>query len=425
MKEDFLHYLWKYKKFDFLRAKTTNGEEIELQSSGMHNQVQSGPDFFNAKIKIGKELWAGNVEIHLKSSDWYVHQHETDPAYDNVILHVVWEHDVEVYRKDNTSIPTLVLKSIIHKNALKNYQQLLGVKNFRWINCEADFPDFADFELDNWLERMYIERLESKSVLIKQILNETTYDWEATLFCVLAKNFGLNVNGDAFLSIARSIPFKVIRKIQEVEQLEALFFGQAGLLDIPKESSYHKSLKQDYIYIKHKYKLRREGILPLQFFRLRPQNFPTIRLAQLAQLYSRQKNLFYDLVECDEVRAIKIFFQLKASDFWDTHYNFEKDTSSRKKKLSNTFIDLILINTIVPLKFCYLKAKGEVGFERLFKLMRQLPVEKNNITKGFNRLREETATNALESQALIHLKKQYCDKNLCLRCHLGLKLLQK
>src|SRR5699024_7932152 len=207
--------------FDFLNAKTTNGEELEFHHLGIHNQTQSGPDFFNAKIKIGNQLWAGNVEIHKKSSDWYAHHHEVDAAYDNVILHVVWKHDVEIYRKDNSEIPTLVLKEITPKNAIKNYDYLLGIQTNRWINCEKDFPDFDDFTIENWLERLYIERLEEKSKVIADILQQNTNDWEATLFCMLAKNFGLNINGESFLSIAQSIPFSVIRKTDKIMQMEA------------------------------------------------------------------------------------------------------------------------------------------------------------------------------------------------------------
>lgn len=425
MKEDFLHYLWKFKKFEFLHAKTITGESLEIDRVGLHNQTQSGPDFFNAKIKIGNQLWAGNVEIHKKSSDWYAHHHQTDPAYDNVILHVVWEHDVEVFRKDSSPIPTLTLKEIAHQNALDNYNNLLGVQASRWINCEPDFPDFDDFEMENWLERLYIERLENKSKVIDNILKQNANDWEATLFCMLAKNFGLNVNGDAFLSIAQSIPFSKIRKIEDNLQLEALLLGQAGLLHKPYDHPYFKKLKSEYTYLKHKFNLNAKGVLPISFFRLRPQNFPTIRLAQLAALYTAHQKLFHELIEREEVKKIKELFSVKASAFWDTHFTFENEVKPRAKKISKSFIDLVLINTVVPLKFSYARHNGGINHEALFAFMRQLPQEKNSITKGFNKLRPKTAKNAMDSQALIQLKKEYCDKNQCLRCNLGLKLLQK
>lgn len=425
MKEDFLHYLWKFKKFDFLHANTTDGETLEIYQVGLHNQEQSGPDFFNAKIKIGDQLWAGNVEIHKRSSDWYAHHHETDPAYDNVILHVVWEHDTEVYRKDNSPIPTLVLENITHQNAIENYHNLLGLNPNRWINCEPDFPDFSDFELDNWLERLYIERLEEKSKVIGLILQQNANDWEAALFAMLAKNFGLNVNGEAFLSIAQSIPFSVIRKTNSIHQMEALLLGQAGLLYKNHEHPYFQSLKKEYKYLRHKFNLRQIGVLPISFFRLRPPNFPTIRLAQLAALYHRQKNLFQDLIGEKQLQNIRKIFDIKASEFWDNHFNFDKEVKSSPKRISQNLIDLIVINTLIPLQFSYGQYRGNLEVENLFSLIRSLPAEKNNISKGFNNLRPNTAKNALDSQALIQLKKQYCDKNQCLKCHLGLKLLQK
>jgi len=425
MKEDFLHYLWQFKKFDFLHAETTNGEPLQFFQTGTHNQHNSGPDFFNAKLKIGDQTWAGNVEIHLKSSDWYAHHHETDSAYDNVILHVVWEHDVEVCRKDNSPIPTLTLKTLVHKNALRNYRELLGVHQRKWINCEADFPDFPDFEIENWLERLFIERLERKAKDIHRILEDTTKDWEGTLFRLLAKNFGLNVNGDAFLSMARSIPFSKLRKIRKVSQMEALFFGQIGALDKPGNQPYYQQLQQEYRYLKQKLKLSRKGVLPVSYFRLRPQNFPTIRLSQLAVLCSADKRLFYDLIETDDLKKIKARFSVETSPFWKTHYTFEKESRPKRKRLSKNFVDLLVINTIVPLKFCYFKEKGKLDFEKLYSLMRELPAEKNRIVKGFDNLRPGTAEHALDSQALIQLKREYCDKNRCLHCNLGLKLLQK
>ncbi len=425
MKEDFLHYVWKFKKFDFLNVESAAGEPLHIFQTGIHNQTQSGPDFFNAKIKIGKQLWAGNVEIHLKSSDWYAHHHETDPAYDNVILHVVWEYDVAVYRRDNSVIPTLVLKTYIAENALKNYQQLLGLKTYKWINCEKDFPDFSNFELNNWLERLYIERLEEKSKVIRTILKETTNNWEATLFRMLAKNFGLNVNGEAFLSMAGSFPYAVIGKIKTLLQMEALFFGQTGMLAQAEEGHYFKKLKAEYAYLQHKFKLSKKGVLPISYFRLRPQNFPTIRLSQLAVLLMKHKNLFSLLIENSDLKSIRTILKVETSQFWQSHYTFKKESKSSAKKLSNRFMDLVIINTIVPLRFCYFSQQGQREFDALFALMRKLPPEKNRITRGFNKLRPKTAENAFESQALIQLKKNYCDKNHCLHCNLGMKILQK
>lgn len=423
MKEDFLHYVWQFKKFDFLNVKTTEGQAIQLFKTGIHNETESGPDFLDARLKIGEQKWAGNVEIHLKSSDWYAHHHEKDPAYDNVILHVVWLHDVNVFRKTNAPIPTLVLKDKVYKTALKNYRNLMA-KEARWINCQQDFKSFSSFKLNNWLERLYIERLEDKSKVIKGILQKTTNNWEATLFCMLAKNFGLNINGDSFLSLALGLPFSVVRKIRDAKKMEALLFGHSGLLNPVSNDAYAEELKTEYRYLKHKYKLTDKGVLPIRYFRLRPQNFPTVRLAQLAVLLTVHKNLFKVLIEEGKLEKIRKTFAIKASNYWDKHYSFGKKTKSSPKKLSKGFVDLVLINTIVPLKFCYMQSKGNIALESLLAFIRQLPAERNNIVQGYNKLRTNTAQNALDSQALIQLKKNYCDKNRCLHCNLGLELLQ-
>ena len=300
MKEDFLHYLWKFKKFDTLNLKTANNEEITIVNVGQYLEL-AGPDFFNAQITIGDQKWAGNVEIHLKSSDWYVHHHERDVAYENVILHVVWEHDTEIFRSNNTEIPVLELKKYVDAVTIANYQSLLSPKT--WIFCEKQLKEIDEFTFRNWQERLFFERLERKSKPIYDLLEQTNNDWEAVLFCLLAKNFGLNTNGEIFLKIANSIPFSIIRKESfEVENLEALIFGHAGLLDSEKEDNYFKDLKFRYFYLLHKYQMDKNCVEPVQFFKHRPDNFPTIRLSQLANLYHSQQNLFSKIITLNSVQ---------------------------------------------------------------------------------------------------------------------------
>lgn len=424
MQEDFLHYIWKFKKFDFLKAKTASGKNVEIYDVGTHNQQQSGPDFFNAKLKIDEQLWAGNVEIHLNSSDWYVHQHEEDKNYDNVILHVVWQHDVEVFRKDNTAIPCLVLSGLVKPSAIKNYQNLLE-SNYAWINCENEFKNFPDFIFNNWLERLFIERLEQKSILVNQLLQESTQDWEAVLFQLLAKNLGLNKNGDAFLQMAKSIPFSVIRKIDDPLQMEALFFGQANMLVGEKEDAYFKSLQKEYHYLKRKFSLSETAFIKVEYFRLRPPNFPTIRLSQLANLYTTNSNLFSKLISTENKSAIYQLFTVTTSSYWKNHYSFEKESNSRAKKISKKIVDLFIINTLVPLQFTYFKLHGKGEENKIFDLIKSIPPEENSIIKKFTSLRNKKFNSALESQALLQLKPAYCDKNKCLSCRLGLHLLQK
>lgn len=421
MKEDFIHYLWKFKKFDTLHLKTSNDEDITIINVGQYLEL-AGPDFFNSQIIIGNQKWAGNVEIHLKSSDWYVHHHERDEAYENVILHVVWEHDTEIYRKNNTEIPVLELKKYVDKATVSNFQSLMAPKS--WIFCEKQLKEIEGFTLKNWQERLFFERLERKSKSINELLEQTNNDWEAVLFCLLAKNFGLNTNGTIFFTIAQSIPFAIIRKESfEVENLEALLLGTAGLLDVDKEDSYFKDIKFRYFYLLHKYQLDKKVVEPVQFFKHRPDNFPTVRLSQLANLYYVHQNLFSKISAANSVKDIYAIFEVSASNYWQNHYQFDKESIKKKKNLSKSFVDLIIINTIIPLQFAYAKNQGKEVSEDLIQLLNEVTPEKNAIIDKFISFGIKPK-NALESQSLLQLKNEYCNKNRCLDCSIGIALMK-
>jgi len=422
MKEEFLHYLWKFKKFDILNLKTSNGDQITIVNVGQYLEL-AGPDFFNSQIVIGGQKWAGNVEIHLKSSDWYVHHHERDAAYENVILHVVWEHDTGIFRSNNTEIPVLELKNYVDAATITNYQSLMAPKS--WIFCERQLKEIGEFTLRNWQERLFFERLERKSKPIYELLEQTSNDWEAALFCLLAKNFGLNTNGEIFLKIAQSLPFSIIRKESfEVENLEALLLGSAGLLDLEKEDNYFKDLKFRYFYLLHKYRIEKKIVEPVQFFKHRPDNFPTIRLSQLANLYHVQQNLFSKISTSNSVKSIYETFEVSASNYWQNHYQFDKESPKKKKKLSKSFIDLIIINTIIPLQFAYAKSQAKEISEDLIQLLNEVAPEKNVIMDKFSSFGIKPK-NAFESQSLLQLKNEYCNKSRCLECGIGMELLKK
>lgn len=423
MRENFLHYLWQHKVFDSSTLKTANGETIDLIKLGSHNR-NSGPDFFNAQLRINEQLWAGNVEIHIKSSDWYLHHHETDKNYENVILHVVWEYDAPVFRRDNSEIPTLVLKNYVASETLSNYSKLFNAQQ-NWINCEQDFEWVEDLTLKLWLERLYFERLERKSETIAELLKQNQNNWEAVLFKLMAKNFGLKVNAEAFLSLANSFHFSVLRKIQKsLSSIEALFFGQAQLLSEGIQDNYYLELQQEYKILVQKFQLTNQGIIPLQFFRLRPANFPTLRLAQLAQLYQSQQSLFSKIMSTSSLNEIYAIFNVSTSVYWSQHHSFAKASRASKKRLTKAFIDLLIINTIIPLKFSFAKHQGQSKVEAIIALVQQMPSEKNNIVSRFHSLKPIAIT-ALESQALIQLKTEYCDKNKCLDCAVGNALLKR
>tara|TARA_R110002124_G_scaffold107047_11_gene259316 strand:- start:5294 stop:6595 length:1302 start_codon:yes stop_codon:yes gene_type:complete len=422
MKEDFLHYVWRHQLFSKINLQSTEFNRIEIVFPGIYN-TNSGPDFLNAKIKIDDILWAGNVEIHVKSSDWYLHQHEKDANYDSVILHIVWENDVAIFSKNNLSLPTINVSTLVAKDLLKNYNQLYS-KEQRWIPCQNSISSIDSFVFNHWKERLFFERLEEKSILIQQLLKDSNNDYETVLFKLLAKNFGLKTNAEAFLNLANSFDFSIVRKLQKNEfQLQALFFGQAGFLEKTLEEQYAIDLKKEYEYLKHKFKLEPIHNGQFQFFRMRPTNFPIIRIAQLVSLYRKQQNLFSKLMKNSNVKEVYKFFSIELNDFWKTHYTFQKAGLKSAKNITKSFVDLLLINTIIPLKFNYLKSRGEVEEPEFLALIQQLKPEQNSIISKFIDL-GINSKNAFETQALLQLKNNYCAKKRCLQCAIGNSLLK-
>ncbi|WP_432671763.1 DUF2851 family protein [Flavobacterium sp. SM2513] len=420
MKEDFLHYIWRFKKFDFNSLQTSRGENLTIENVGSYLE-NAGPDFFNGQITIGGQKWAGNIELHLKSSDWYLHHHEQDVAYENVILHVVWEHDVDVFRKNNVEIPVLVLKQYVSQGFIDNFQKLTAPKS--WIYCENQIQKIDEFTYSNWLERLFIERLERKQKPIDELFLKLNKDWEAVLFCLLAKNFGLNTNGMAFLDMAENIPFSIVRKeAADVLNLEALFFGFCGLLDIEKEDLYYKELQNRFGYLVLKHQLDFKRTVPLQFFKLRPDNFPNIRLSQFAQVFSKNHHLFSNCIAVKSMQEVVKIFDVAVSEYWKTHYTFDKESPRQMKKLSVKFIELVMINTIIPMQFAYFKSRDEEVQERLMAMMHEIKPESNAIIDKFKHL-GLSVTNAFETQSLLQLKNEYCNMKKCLSCSIGIHLL--
>ena len=420
MKEDFLQYIWQYQLFNTTDLKTTIGESVYIEKTGSYDH-QSGPDFKQARIIINDQRWAGQVEIHLKASDWYVHHHEKDDNYNNVILHVVWEDDMPVFRSNGEIISTLELKGLVSNHLLKTYNELTHFTE-KWPTCEPYLSGIDSFTIDKWLERLYINRLEQKSQSLDAILKRTKNDWEYTLFILIAKYFGLQYNGTAFQQMAEKLDFKIIKQERHHPlHLEALFFGMTGLFT-DQESDYAQELKKIFTYLSHKYSLK-----PIEqrvtFYRLRPANFPTIRLSQLAQLYSSQVALFSQIIN-DDYHSLQKHLRTQTGDFWQTHYVFDKQHHKRSKYLSKSFIDLLIINVVSPLKFAYQQYLGNPDFNAIIPLLEAIKPEQNHIIKKFNTLTIK-AENALQSQALITLKNDYCQPKNCLHCDIGLKILKK
>ncbi len=423
MTEELLHFIWKYKKLPLRDLLTTKKEQLQIIDLGTHNHY-AGPDFFNARLKINGQLWAGNVEIHLKSSDWYAHAHENDANYDNVILHVVWQDDISVFRSDNSEIATLELKQVISPDLLLAYRNLMDRRQKNFINCERLIGQIGGITWAHWLDRLYIERLESKSNLIRQHLQRSNNDWEQVLFSLLLKNFGSKVNAASFMGLADVIDFSVVRKLQQnVFQLESVFFGLIGLLDQKGiHDIYYLALSKEFHFLQRKFGLVTSVVPKPDFFKLRPHNFPTIRLSQLAMLYGKCPNLFSKTIQADTLEAYYNLYSTEASAYWKTHFTFGKSSKQSTKRLTRSFINLLLINTILPLKYAHSKTQGQALNVPIVEVMTHIGKEVNQIIAHFEAL-GMPVRNAMEGQSVLQLYNEYCSKNRCLQCAVAQKLL--
>lgn len=423
MREDLLHFIWKYKKLQGQTLRTVKGESVVIKDFGVYNQL-AGPDFFNAQIKIGAQLWAGNVEMHLRSSDWFAHHHETDEKYNSVILHVVWDDDTTIFRTDNSKIPTLELKNYISQDLLNSYAELFSNKRESFLNCGGGIKEFDGFKFQNWIERLFFERLEIKSIFIDELLKEYNQDWEQVLFLLLMKSFGTKINGEAFFGIGKSIPFPIIRKLNnDGFKLESLLMGVAGFLeDDSILDDHYLNLRKEYEYLSVKYGLSGTTLLKPDFFKLRPQNFPTIRLSQVAALYAKQEHLFSQLMEAETLDEINDLFEVTARLYWTTHFTFGKLSKRQEKKVSKSLVELIIINAILPLKFCYDRSKGNEPAKSIVNFAMAISPEQNSIIANFQDL-GVSCKSGMDTQGLLQLYNSYCVKNKCLQCPIGISIL--
>lgn len=421
MKEEFLHYIWKYQLFNNSDLKTTNNKAIEIINPGMHN-YDSGPDFFNAKIKIDNTVWAGNVEIHINSSDWYKHNHQNDAAYNNVVLQVVYTHDKDITRANGELIPTIEL--CFDKKLLDNYETL--IRRETWIPCEHDLNKVDSFTIQNWIEKLAIERLEEKSNRIYELLKQTKNSWEEAFYIQLAGNFGFKLNTEPFEQLAKALPLAYLAKHKNnLFQIEALLFGQAGFLDENEGDEYFRKLKQEYLYLKKKFNLKSIERHLWKFLRSRPGNFATIRIAQFAKLIHRSSALFSKVLETENVKEFYRLFQVKPSEYWENHYQLNKESIKKSKALGESAIDILLINTVIPFLFVYGKAKGLTDLQnRAIEFLESIKPEKNSIISKWSYLGIQSVS-AFETQALIQLKNCYCIHKKCLNCQIGNSLIRK
>lgn len=398
---------------------TTDDLLLEVIDVGKPN-TDSGPDFFNAKVKIDGTLWAGNIEIHTFSSDWMKHNHSVDKSYDNVILHVVGKADAQIYRTNGEIIPQLELE--VPESIMKNFDELFSGK--KWAACEDKINQIPAMLLTDWKNALLVERFEQKTQMIEILLSQTSNHWEEAFYVSLARSFGFGTNSQAFERVARSLPISVLAKHKDnLFQLEALLFGQAGFLEDTLKDEYQIQLQKEYRFLQAKYQLISIDRTEWKLLRLRPDNFPQLRLAQFAALTYRSSKLFSKIVETENVANLRKLFRCEVSDYWRNHYLFGKERRNSKKQLGKKSIDILLINAVVPFLFAYAKKKNSDN-EGALKLLEDIPAEGNAIILKWNKLGVYSAS-AFDSQALLQLKKNYCDEKKCLHCRIGHKVLSK
>jgi len=409
--------------FDTSNLITQNDKEIEVLNFGMHN-TDAGPDFFNGKVKIGKTIWAGNIELHINSSDWMKHKHQNDKAYDNVILHVVYNNDKQILDKAGNAIPTLELNGLIDEKVIIKYKHL--VHQTDTVPCGEQIKTVDEFTVQSWINRLAIERLERKSAEIEGTLNLNKNDWEETFYQYLFKYFGLKVNALPFELLVKNTPLKIIEKHHDLFSIEALLFGQGGYLDSDVEDEYFLKLKKEYHFLKSKFDLTSLDNSVWKMLRMRPSNFPTLRISQLANLLSRETRMFSKMIETESIKEIQDIFKVEASEYWNCHYQFGKLVEEdKKKKIGINTINSIIINVIVPFTFVYgKKNQKEELVDKSLNLLESIKAENNSIIKKWNELGLKTS-NAMQTQSLLELKNNYCSQKKCLNCSIGNKILQQ
>jgi hypothetical protein len=424
MKEEFLHYIWQHQYFDKTDLVTVEGEPVQVLRVGMYN-TDAGPDFKEAIIRVGEVEWSGSVEIHLRGSDWRRHQHQLDCKYDQVVLHVVWEADEAVQRTDGTPIPTLVLKDRVNLAMLQTYEQLRRAPFA--IPCASFWPQVPDITKTMMLGRALTERLELKGEEALEVYRQMGNDWEATAFQVLCKAFGFKINQEPFERLGRVLPMQVVRKHQhDLLQLEALLFGQAGFLVEPVDE-YSATLAKEHAYLSHKYKLQELAMQRHRwnFLRMRPANFPTLRLAQLAALLNKHKSLFSTIIQTEGVKNYESLWQAPVSAYWQKHYTFGAESRAVQVQLGKSSAQNLTINVAAPLLAAYAVHTGQLEhLDKAVDLLEKVKEAGNRITRQYEELGWKAAS-AADNQAALGLYKRYCQPVNCLRCGIGNKIMKQ
>ena len=422
MRESFLHFIWQFQKFDAFQLSTADNKSIRIFSIGQYN-TDAGPDFLNANVTIDEINWHGHVEIHLKSSDWNNHKHHHDPGFNNVILHVVWEHDQDVKNENGHTLPVIEIKDRVAAELIRRCDEMINSP--AKIPCESQISNVNQIERLAMLNRSGVQRLETKSIKVLEILKKNDGSWEETTYQLLSKNFGLKTNSEPFFKLAEILPYRIISKhTKNHYQLESLFFGVAGFLTNSDEG-YANRLQSEYLYLAKKYNLKGLEMIRAEwkFLRMRPANFPTVRLAQFSAFYSKNVKYFDHFIHFSTVVELRDLFSSGVSDYWKSHYDFGKKSSRIIGAIGKSSVDLILVNTIAPLLTAYAKYSGENSYlDKAVELLQSLKPEKNHIIRQWENLSVKPK-DAFDSQSIIHLHNEFCLKKKCLSCKIGVNLL--
>jgi len=421
--EDFVKFLWQYQYFDKSALTTENGDALTIFQVGIPNK-NAGADFSDAKIKIGQTQWAGNVEIHVKSSDWNKHQHQSDAAYNTVILHVVWEHDAEVAQENGITVPTLALQNKVSGKIVKQYEEL--IQNTSPIPCASQIPTIKQTVKIAMLHQALENRLVRKKQNVVELFIRNKKSWEETAYQLLAQNFGFKVNAEPMLLLAQNIPLKILQKHRDnLLSIEALLFGCAGLLTAENPDTYSQTLVKEYRFLAQKYSLPTSHLAHTwKFARIRPANFPTIRIAQLAMLVFREENFFALFLFAQTPKELAEILSIKQSPYWQTHYQFGVLSPEKIAGLGDDSIDNIIINTIVPLLVAYADYRSEDKYyKKAVEWLTLLKAERNKITQEWKNIEMPTRT-AFESQGSIELYNEFCTRKQCLTCQIGKEILK-
>lgn len=414
MNEQFLQYIWKHKLFNKLELKTQNGQQVQIVSVGEQNH-NAGPDFFNGRVIIDGTAWAGSIEIHIKSSDWFKHGHEKDRAYNNVILHVVAEHDAEVQTENNHPVTTVTLQ--YDKRLTSNYQTLTN--SSKWIPCQDYYGQIDPLLRSMWNETLLVRRLQRKSEVVRTLMAQTNNNLDEVFFKLLCINMGFKTNKEPFEQLSRKISLRMIRAIgNQSTKIEALLFGAAGFLQTPTDE-YQHTLAKEFNHLSTKFKVRPLDPVMWKFARMRPVNFPTIRLAQLAHIVSKNTSFTETLKKADTVNEVHQLFYATVSEYWLTHFTFQKNNKTSSKKLGLSSINNIIINSVFPFLFEIGKYYDDASLQKkVFSWLASLPPEKNRIVDNWKTIGAEI-DDAYTSQAAIELYNEFCIQQKCLNCRLG------